>query len=276
MIRFSAHEFTGEDWNSGTMPFDISDYSYLKFGDDEVAKRYGYELAEAFFTAHSGAILARPSVVIPSPYNYVENAATIMCRHFVHRLNKLLVNSNGMHVDYSIIHRKVSYTGDFGFLSAKQRNILISQDDFYLNERFYAGKNILFLDDVRISGAHENRLRGLLKEHSISEDNVFFLYYAQLIGEGVSPEIEGKLNMHGMQSLDDYVRVSSKPDHRVIVRPIKFTMARPADEFVDFTKKVPIDLLRQIYFGCLGEGYYQIPTYQVNFGILQKIVENHD
>lgn len=269
---YALHDFTTRDWDEQSMPFSPTDYSLLKFGDDEIARKFGYDLADGFFQSHADQLLSRHSVVIPSPYNYVENAATVMTRYFTQRLNHLLVNAQGEHVDYSIIHRKVSYTNDYGFMSAEQRKELIGNDRFYLNEGFYRDRNLIFIDDIRITGAHEDRLRGIVDNLDLGEAVPMYLYYARLTGP-CRPEIEAGLNFSTIQTIDDYIALSEKPNHHIIVRPIKYLLSRPLCEFIRFVKETPIDKLISIYYGCLGEGYYRIPDYQVNFQYLKKMIQ---
>ena len=84
-----------------------------------------------------------------------------MTKHFVRRLNHLLVQATGLHVDYATIQRKVNYTGDFGLLDADSRRKLIGGDVFYVHEGFFEGKTMLFVDDVRITGAPMNAARSI-------------------------------------------------------------------------------------------------------------------
>ena len=272
MTSFAVHDFTVRDWDENAMPFSPESYSLLKFGNDETARRFGHELAESFFARFSSILLAYPTVVIPSPYNFVKNAATIMTQYFVSYLNHLLVHANGSHVDYSIIHRKVSYTNDYGFMSKEQRQNLIANDSFFLNEGFYEGKTLIFVDDIRITGTHEERLKAILRNNSrLCNNRVFYVYYGRLRGPS-RPEIEAALNFASVRSLDDYMRLSKQPGHHVIVRPIKFLLGRSQTEFRQFLQSCPNSLARELYDGCLGEGYYQIPDYQDNFHLLKHKV----
>ncbi len=268
----AVHDFTTDDFDGATMPFSAVDYSHLKFGCDDTARRFGYELADRFFRHHVDILIAEPTVVIPSPYNFVRNAATIMTEHFVNRLNEHLVNANGEHVDFSTIHRKVSYTSDYGFMSKEQRRGLLDNDMFFLNDGFYRGKTLIFIDDIRITGTHEDRLRDiLLGDPHLSSNRVFFLYYAQMVGP-CRADVEAGLNFSGIKSLDEYAELAARPNHHVIVRPIKFLLSRPKDEFDRFVATISTQKARQIYSGCLGEGYYKVPEYQCNFLKLKALV----
>lgn len=247
-----------------TLGFDPVDYSHLKFGSDRVAKKFGYELAEAFFKQHADELLVQDCVVIPSPYNYVENAATVMARHFTDRLNHLLVNANGNNVEWSIIHRKVSYTNDYGFLSKDQRRALIDNDEFYLNEQFLEGKSLIFIDDVCITGTHEDKLVEILDQHGLT-NRTFFGYYAKYEKGAVGADIEAQINFAGITSVDDFAALTYEPNHHLIVRPIKYALSQSTDSFEGLLKRLEKGYLTKMYYGCVGEGYHRIPKYQDNF-----------
>ncbi len=263
-IRSAVHQFEDLD----TTKFIPAEYSKLKFGSNSIARKYGTELAKDVFTKHADVLLANRLVVIPSPYNHVRNAATIMTHHFVNEINHLLVSANGSHVEYSVIHRKVSYINDYGFLTKEKRKGLINNDSFYLNEEFYRDKLLIFVDDVRITGTHEEKLMDILGEKGFDNDRMF-LYYADYSGD--SPEIESKINFAGMNSVEDYIKLAEEPDHNIIVRPIKYLLSLPTEDLLDVIGCIPIEKVREIYYGALGEGYYKIPNYQDN---LQTIKHN--
>lgn len=265
-LQFAANHFK----DLATAPFTATHYSELKFGSDEVARRFGYELADSLAKSHIDTLLANPIVVIPSPYNHVPNAATILTGHFVNRLNQILVTQSGRHVEYSVIHRKVSYIKDYGYLGKEARKGLIDNDSFYLNKEFYKDKTLIFVDDVIITGTHEDKLKEILIDNAIYNDTIF-CYYGQY--HGSDPTIESRLNFAAVQSLADYENLSKQAGHHVIVRPLKFLLTQKLDELATFLMKVDVRKLEEIYHGCLGEGYYKIPSYQAQFQVIKAAYE---
>jgi hypothetical protein len=251
--------------------FTAEDYSRLKFGSDAVAKEFGHRLAEDFFNKHSDVVLSQSIVVVPSPYNHVENAATIMTKHFVNRLNALSIENSGRHVEFSVIHRKVSYISDYGFLSKEKRKGLIDQDSFFLNKDFYAGKVLIFVDDVKITGTHEDKLVEVLDKNGIDND-CFFIYFGEYTGS--NPKIEAALNFAGIKNENDLRLLFEEKNHHVIVRPIKYLLndAMTADALHGFLEHLTRTQIENIYYGSLGEGYYTIPAYQRNFGIIKSFL----
>lgn len=262
--QFAAHQFH----NLEDAPFDPVEYSKLKFGSVKVARLFGRELADAFFAKHSDAIIANPCVVIPSPYNHVKNAATLLTEAFIDRLNDLSVNASGRHVETSIIHRKVSYIQDYGFLSKAKRKGLIDNDSFYLNTDFYKDKILIFIDDVIITGTHEDKLKEILADNDI-QNETFFLYYGHYIGN--DPADESRINFAAIKSIEDYLELSDEEGHQIIVRPLKYLLGQNYGDLYRLLNGISLNKLYNIYHGCIGEGYYKLPDYQTNFGLIRQV-----
>lgn len=266
-----AHTFSTLE-NAG---FNTADYSRLKFGSNQAAKRMGRILAESFFKAHWSRLLHNQFVVIPSPYNYVKNAATLLSEHFVDHINHLVaVNSNhGKAVEWDIIHRKVSYINDYGFLSKEDRKALIDGDTFSINKDFWGNKNLIFIDDVNITGTHEDKLIEILNEEGVTNDT-FFLYFAKY--NGTEANTEAALNFSDINTISAFVQmIKDEPDAQCLVRPIKYLMSQPEVTFKVALSQLPLSYVEALYFGCLSEGYNKIEKYEENFVFLHHFFEGN-
>lgn len=268
--RFSLHDFNSLE----KMSFSKEDYSNLKFGSDIVAKSFGYELANAFFEHHSTELLNTPSVVIPSPYNHIRNAATIMAEHFINRLNHLLITNGGVNAEWSVIHRKVSYIHDYGFLDKSKRKELIDGDKFHINRDFLENKNIIFIDDICITGTHEQKLIDILDTHEI-KNNTFFLYFAKYTECSSGAAIEGALNFSSIKNVHDFIKLTKEKNHHLIVRPIKFLMNQQNEDFKNTIHEFNEDFIQKLYYSCIGEGYHKVPNYNDNFQYLSEIISKY-
>lgn len=263
--RTSVHKFSSLD----DCPFNPVEYSKLKFGDDKIAKKYGYELADRMFAENSDQLLVNQAVVIPSPYNFIKNAATIMTQHFVSRLNHLLVQNQGSHVEFSVIHRKMSYVNDYGFLTQKKRESLIDGDVFYPIVDFYGGKLLVFIDDIFITGTHEAKMRRVIEAAGL-KNKLLFGYYA--IYQGNKPQIEADLNFAGVKEVEKLVATLRRPGNHIIVRPVKMLLTLEEKAYAKALQQLSRAFLLKVYHGALGEGYYRLPKYQKNFLALQKFL----
>ena len=268
-IQHFAHTFTSLK-DAG---FSIADYSKLKFGSNQAAKRMGRILAESFFEAHWGRLLHEQFVVMPSPYNYVKNAATVLSEHFVDHLNYLVALSGGHALEWDIVHRKVSYINDYGFLSKEDRKALIDGDTFSLNKDFWGNKNLIFIDDVNITGTHEDKLIEILDEEGVTNDT-FFLYFAKY--NGTEANTEAALNFSWVDSVPTFVQmIKSEPDAKCLVRPIKYLMSQNEVTFKVALSQLPLTYVEQLFFGCIAEGYDKIEKYDENFAFLRHFVESN-
>lgn len=264
--QFYLHDFD----SLNDMTFKAEDYSKLKFGSDSVAKKYGHALAEAFFNLNYYAIVNQRLVVIPSPYNHVKNAATVMSEHFVNKLNELLINSDNPPVEWDTIHRKVSYISDYGFLDAKARKSLIDNDTFYLNQQFWEGKKLIFIDDVFITGTHEVKLREILDNAGVKNDT-FYLYFAKYMHGEVGANIEASLNFAYVTDPSKFIKLTKQKGHHLIVRPIKYLLSLPAEEFKIVLSQLPATYVEQLYYGALAEGYSMKPAYVDNMAFVAQL-----
>ncbi|BBK09213.1 putative orotate phosphoribosyltransferase [Klebsiella phage 05F01] len=268
--QFFAHNFS----SLADAGFSTDDYSKLKFGSNQSAKRLGYELADRFFITKCADKFNERFVVIPSPYNHVHNAATEMSNHFVNRLNYLFsCNKYKNSVEWDIIHRKVSYINDYGFLSKEDRKSLIDGDSFYLNKEFWSGKTLIFIDDVNITGTHEDKLVDILNENEV-ENDTYFLYFAKYTG--TEANTEAALNFSYIHSVEKFIEmIKEEHDAKCLVRPIKYLMSQPEITFKVAISQLPTNYVEHLFFGCLAEGYDKIEKYNENFEFLKHFYESN-
>jgi len=262
---FSAYTFSSRE----NINFDAVKYSKLKFGSDSVAKEFGHDLAQKFFDTHKEKLLTKPVLVVPSPYNYIHNAATVMTKHFIDKLNILLVEAGGIHVEYDIIKRITDYINDYGFQSKEVRKKLINSSKFFINKNYFTDKILIFIDDCRITGAHEEKIIDILEKENIDEDTMF-LYYTKYVGDMSNSQIEGFMNFAAINSIDDLVELSKEEKYHLIIRPTKYIMGLQHLVFKEYISKAPKMIVEQLYHNCFNEGYYNVPEYKENFTFLKQ------
>ncbi len=264
--EFALYEFQSiED-----APFRPEQYSRLKFGCDQAAREMGHQIADAFFEKNASTILNSRSLMIPSPFNFVPNAANVMTMHLLNRLNNHIVDAKGNHVEYATVPRKISYVEDYGFLSGEDRKLLLAGDRFYFNSQHFQGRCLLFIDDVKITGTHQNKLVQLMHEQQL-ENKTFFLYFARYTGD--RPNIESEINFAAVKSIKDVNRIVMEPNHHTTVRKIKYILSADPDElYNDFLRFRSYRYLETLYFNCLNEGYYKIQKYQANIDLIRNVV----
>lgn len=268
--NFFLHTFT----NKEDIPFSQKQYSQFKFGCQLSAKDMGERLAVAFFEKHQEDLAGHECVVVPSPYDYVKNAASCMAEFFFHKLLHLMQDAKiDNKVHWYHISRKPSYTKDFGFLNEEQRRSLLKNDKFYLNSEFLDDKLIILIDDVYITGAHEDMLKSVLSA-KCNPSKVIFTYYGKKIGKEF-PEVEAHLNFYAIQSIQDFINLFKKQSTFILIRPIKYVLSRSEKEFSILLKKLNTAKLNVLLEHAHAEGYHLKPEYINNINKLREKIRTN-
>ena len=265
-MQFAAHIFNSID----EVDFDITSYSRLKFGSGVSADAMGREMAVKFFTAHIDILECGNCVVIPSAYNMLEIAATLLARRFMCHLNMLLVKHGMPIVKWSNMHRTITYFSDYAHMTSQERKKMLAGDSFFINKEFIHGKTLLFIDDVIITGTHEEKIREFLVKENISNRCVY-LYYCKYTGN--CPETEAKLNACGVNDANTYLDLINEPEHQIIVRTCKFLLNGSKHQLLDVLHRAPKGFSSQLYTACILEEYHDVPRYRENMELIRKYAE---
>jgi len=244
--RFAAHTFTA----LADAGFDIGAYSRLKFGSDRAAKALGVDLADRFFAQRRSTLVQR-CVVVPAPSTTVPVAATLLSRHFANRLNARLVAEGAGPVEWTLAHRDVTYNNDYADLPADRRRAILAADRIYLNRDFVAGKFLLFVDDCRITGTHEDKLAAFLRCEGLPNGHAF-VCYADYAGD--DPSVESRLNRAAITSAADLVELAREPGHQVTTRAVRLLLEAP--ELPTLLDSAPAGFVEAAYHAAMAKGYH--------------------
>lgn len=265
--RFSLHQFEDRD----TINFDPNAYSRLKYGSGEVGKQFGEELAVAFYEKYYDVIATKQLVVSESAYQYMRNAASMITDAFCNKLNSLISELNGNYIQRIKINRLVPYIQDYGKVSLKQRVKLLKKDTFTFDYDYAKDKFLIFIDDIFITGTHQKKIEEMVEHYGIDTNECMCVYYAELLNPYEDPSIESYLNNYKIKTLRDLGSLMlNDKDYRIIVRTAKMILSyedtKEVDALFDVVNK---EILTEIYYNCLGEGYYKNPAYSKNFAMLR-------
>ena len=272
--RSIAPEATWQDYSRyrftdlRTAPFDVRAYSRMKFGSDLAARAFAYDMADRFFPRYRRA-LASPCVIIPAPSTTVAVAATMLSRHFMDRLNESLDQAGDPPVEWTLIHRNMTYNNNYAHLPRAERKGLLAGDRIYVNRDFVDGKTLIFVDDARITGAHEERLRDHLETQGMPNPHVFVTLARY---EGDDPSIECRLNRMEIKDARDLVALAHEEGYQVTTRSLRLFLEAPADDFDDILCRAPARFREQAYHAAIVKGYNRHPPYALLFEKLKTSV----
>nr|WP_297166228.1 phosphoribosyltransferase family protein [uncultured Dysgonomonas sp.] len=256
--------------NENEFGFSPIDYSKFKYGAINIAREFGYLLADRFiencFKDHYDG---RQIVVLPSAYSYIPTASFFMKVFFVEKLNLFLYKNGYPIVQETKINRTVTYREDYGEMSAEDRYNLISGDSFHVDKVYIEGKQLLFLDDIKITGTHERIIIKMLNDEQIAND-CYMLYFAELINSNISPKFENYLNNYFVKDLEKVDYIIKNEDFIFNTRVVKYILNANPEDFKAFINNQTPDFKRDILFQAIGNEYFKFENYLDNIDMLMN------
>jgi hypothetical protein len=190
--------------------------------------------------------------------------------YFLARFNEELMLNDVRPAIEAKINRARSYNQDYGNMSHAERRKSITGDGFYVDANFLKDKVVLFIDDIRISGAHEERVLAMIKKYKITAPYVM-LYYAEVVNKKINPNLENKLNYAAIKSVIDISRIVRRGDFVFNTRNVKYMLNTDEVSFFNFIVNQSEHFIQDFFHYAIGNYYYEIPEYKQNFAQLSKL-----
>lgn len=266
---FSCYDIVGET----SFPFSVSDYSRFKYGSERAAEKIGTKLAARYYRRVQtdndllNEIKSKQIVVIPPPYDFVPTAGYAMKEYFVRHFNKCLIKDGIYPVQETKIHRTRSYNHEYGTMSSEERKKAISSDGFHIDKKFVNQKLCLFLDDIRITGAHEDRISEMIEKAEL-DISFQFLFFVSLKNDAVNPQIEYFLNHYSVKNLSDIDAIIRHEGFLFNTRVVKFIMGASEAEFCNFISGRSRKFRQTLLYYTNGNRYYELPEFMLNYSHL--------
>lgn len=268
---FSAFQIKNEE----SFGFSPDDYSKFKHGSKNIARKFGYTLADKFILRFSSLLLSNQCMVIPSAYSHIQTASCLMESFFVDRLNLFLFQNDHAPVGQAKIYRTVTYREDYGEMSADERFNLIKGDKFHIDKSILGDKVLLFLDDIKITGTHERIIVKMLDDFNIQND-CYMLYLADLKNPDINPRIENYLNQYFVKNLHNLDQIIKNDSFIFNTRVVKYILNSPHNECIHFLSNQSVEFIRDLFFLAIGNSYGQFDDYRRNLLYIQEIVRNNE
>lgn len=214
---------------------DKSDYSKFKHGCKSLARKFGKELARTFIASEEFKNIAAQNktiVVCSAPHNNIPTASFTLKDYFISGLASSLLHTD-IEIEEAKIHRKHSYTSEYGEMSAEERFNAISADTFHIDAQHVSGKHVIFVDDCRITGAHEDRIKYMVGKYNLNI-TCSYVYYASIVGSLIDPKIENELNHFSINRIEDILDLIISGEFVFNTRVVKKILRSSSDELVIF------------------------------------------
>lgn len=271
--RYALHSIC----DTSIIPFNPIEYSRFKFGDYQIAARYGNELFDYFKVTMLQILLQKyDSILIySSPYTLIPTSSYYLTQSFYSSLSNYLNESQTYKVTIKNckIKRCQTYTEDYGALNAEERYNLIKNDTYKFVD-LPSNKDVcIFIDDISITGTHQRVIEKLLKECKI-KTNCIFLYYAKLSNPDICATFENKLNYSFVNNLPRLIDVIISDSYKITTRTTKYILSlkiHDLDFLIDIIKKEDkYSILNDIIKLSEANKYDKIELYKNNLIYLKQ------
>ena len=258
--RFSLHKIAEPE----KFDFDATEYSRFKFGDGELAKKFGNALARQYIGQYETELKEYDEItIVPSPFHAIPTASFNLTTHFVAVLNHFRFMHGQKALHQAKIGRNMTYTEDYGEMSFEERIRLISSTSYSFDPKQFDQKKVILTDDIRITGSHEMVIRRLLEESGVV-GSFRFVYFAELINENIPPTFENFLNYFQIKNVSDLISLFNSPTFVFNTRVVKFILKSEKTHFLKLTENSSPEKLKELIGLAISNNYHLKKEYEHN------------
>jgi len=210
-----------------------------------------------------------------SPFRAAPTAAHAVAQYFTAALNKYLEGQGLPEAKFFQIHRRCLFEGDYGKLTEKDRRSVMAEVRLTLPQDIdLHNSNLLVIDDIRITGAHEKAVLDLVMNQN--PKRVCKMYVAMFEQDGAAKAtLEARLNnalVKNLVDLDNLIkgmRTNYIPNSRVC----KFLLSeQDLDALRWFLKRQSPHLIRQLYDYMQADGYAEMESYKAQLEVIKQVL----
>lgn len=246
-------------------------YSKFKHGSKTQAREFGKQVSRVvnFENVIFPDENNKKVVFYSAPFNNIHTASNAFMDYLLSFLGIQFLEK-GISVKQGKINRKYSYDDDYGNMSKEERRKAISSDLFTIDKTFIDENDVLvFVDDIKITGAHEERIKDLLEREGI-KNTVVFIYIAQYTGE--DPTIEHRLNHAFVDNLKKVNDIIRNEEFIFNTRITKYILNADIEHFISFITYQSQSFKETLFALSILNEYHNNKKYKSNFNILKDIL----
>ena len=244
--------------------FDL--YSKFKHGSKTQARVFGKEVAEVCHFKEGSSL-----IFYSAPYNNIHTASNAFKDYLLSSLSIQFLEKD-IQVRQAKVFREYSYDEDYGLMNKEERMKAISSDLFKIDKSFIRDNDTLvFVDDIKITGSHEDRIKELLEREGITNE-VIFIYIAQYLGD--NPTIEHNLNHYSVKTLVDINSIIRDEEFIFNTRVVKYILKFPVEEFYTFISYQSQIFKETLLHLSILNAYHKNEKYSTNINVLLDYLEN--
>ncbi|MGB4776832.1 phosphoribosyltransferase family protein [Microbacterium sp.] len=254
-------------------PFAADEYSRFKYGDEAQAARYGATLARALsehFAARRGTggdNYGEGITIVGTPYKSLPNAAKLLADAAERELR---VRQPDARVSGTRIYQHRLAAGDYGRLPQAEREARNRQKRYFLDAADFAGRHVVLIDDVRVTGSIERSVLTLLDGVPWASLTVASLLRIDPETARQNPQVEDALNHARIAALSDLLPLMSADRFVLITRTVKRILEADLPALQAFLAALGPARRAELYRAAVDDGYSVMEGYAASFGLLES------
>lgn len=269
-----ASAFTMESGQKKPL-LDIAEYSNFKYGHKPTVLTFAKKMTDELFSIFpiQKLISQQENVIVTtSPYWYTPPSVHPLALAVYENINEHLFERGKNSLRFIKMSRSSAPSCDFSKLSHAERKLNMQQNKLSVDENAVKGRTVIFIEDARITGAHEAKALECLE--AAGAEKVILLYIIDVKHGKKDPDIENRINHSVINSLDELYRLMKNPDEYVLnSRACRFVLSwENKEELEKFAQKLPLTVLTELYSASITDGYGLMEKYADGFRIIREEV----
>lgn len=248
-----------------TTTLDPLEYSRFKHGSKEICEKYAEQLSSSIVYQLDKYPKVKNILIYGAPYNNVPAASNFLVFDMIRELRRLVPTLN---IQEGKIKRKNSYHGDYGLMSKEERRAVLKDEEFEFVTEYRDCDLAIFVDDIYITGSHEELILQLLRDERF-EIPFFMAYYAKLNPGCCEPQYESQLNQAALQTDEDILAILAE-NIVINTRNCKYFLRQSPELIKTALERNPnAKIWNELLTKAVANGYSSHELYNVNFNIIQ-------
>lgn len=240
--------------------FDLMAFSRMKFGSWKDLKQFGEEIAISL----EPETLDDNTILTSVGFDDIKPSGVQLAHHTLSAINR----SRPYPIRFVKLAKHNWPDADYGSLSLRDRTRSLQTTQYSIDPRLIRGKHLIVIDDIRVTGGHEEVIRKALGKYP---RRITFAYAASLSGWD-NPNLEQEISVSAVQTLDNLKAIMFSEGFTITSKLCKFILAHPDKEGIrKLLSELPESTLFGLQSGVINSGYAQMDTHAGNFTLLQEV-----
>lgn len=251
-------------------PFDHEQYSRMKYGDRLATQQFAGELATKLIVECPELVTTQAAPEFFVPFKAVPPACFYLSRYCLDILNEARSDEGNEPGQLLKIHKGNVLASNYAAASSEDRQRELKSISFSLDGHSVEGKHAVVLDDIRITGAAEERMLEVLSEGRPTYITLGYIAIFNAVQAANNPSIEHDLNHGLIQGATDLLPAIKNDNFDLNIRTLKMILDEQPADLEAFISACPDSLVQQLYRDATNTGVAFVEHYKTSVAMLKS------